>query len=462
MAFTVAIVGRPNVGKSTIFNRLVGRRLALVDDTPGLTRDRREGQVDTGGLSFTVIDTAGLEESTGDTLEARMLSQTERAVDDADVALLVVDARTGLTPLDEHFSRRLRKRRTPVILVANKCEGKVAAAALADCHRLGLGEPIEISAEHGLGIRDLLDALRRHAPPSAIAHGVDDDGEGENSHASADGTVPRRLQLAILGRPNVGKSTLANRLLGEERLLTGPEPGVTRDAIPLDWDYLGRPIRLVDTAGLRRRAKVTDRLERLSAADALRAVRFAEVVILVVDGGDPLNRQDLGLASMVADEGRALVLAINKADTIADRAKAMRDIHDRIDVSLAQLKGVEITLVSALTGEGIEKLMAAVFHAHELWNRHISTSQLNRFMTEVIEAHPPPRAGGRRSKIRYVTQAKTRPPSFTLFGNKLDDLPDSYLRYIVNAMREAFDLPGVPIRITLRGGTNPYAKKKPG
>ena len=461
MAFTVAIVGRPNVGKSTIFNRLVGKRLALVDDTPGFTRDRREGQVNAGGLSFTVIDTAGLEESTADTLEARMLSQTERAIDSADVALLVIDARAGLTPLDEHFARRVRKRRTPVILVANKCEGTIGAAILADCHRLGFGEAIEISAEHGLGIGDLLDALRPHAPSSAIAPSEEDGGEDEDTRLGTGEVLPRRLQLAILGRPNVGKSTLANQLLGEDRLLTGPEPGVTRDAIPLDWEYSGRPIRLVDTAGLRRRAKVTDRLERLSAVDALRAVRFAEVVILVVDGGDPLNRQDLGLASMVAEEGRALVVAVNKADTIADRSKVMREIHERIDISLAQVKGVEIILVSALTGEGVEKLMAAVFRAHELWNRHISTSELNRFMSEVIDAHPPPRAGGRRSKIRYITQAKTRPPCFTLFGNKLSDLPDTYLRYIVNAMRESFDLPGVPIRIALRGGENPYAKKKP-
>lgn len=454
MAFTVAIVGRPNVGKSTLFNRLAGRRLAIVDDAPGVTRDRREASAELGGLRFTVIDTAGLEDAKGETLEARMLAQTERAVDDADVALLVIDVRAGLTPLDEHFARRLRKRRTPVVLVANKCEGKVAAASLAECHRLGLGDPVEVSAEHGLGIADLIDALRTYAPPSARTDDLD-----EVEEVAAAEVPTRPLQLAILGRPNVGKSTLANRLLGEERLLTGPEPGVTRDAIALDWSYDGRPIRLVDTAGLRRRAKVTDRLEQLSAQDTLRTVRFAEVVILVVEGTDPLNRQDLGLASMVVEEGRAVVIAVNKWDAVKDSSAAMRQIRDRIEISLHQMKGVAIVPISALTGEGIGKLMAAVFAAHECWNRHIPTAQLNRFMSEAIDAHPPPISGGRRSKIRYMTQPKTRPPTFALFGNKLDDLPEAYLRYLVNAMRDAFDLPGIPIRIVLRGGKNPYAKK---
>ena len=461
MAFTVAIVGRPNVGKSTLFNRLIGRRLAIVHDIPGVTRDRREGRVEAGGLDFIAIDTAGLEETKGGSLEARMLSQTERAINEADVALLLVDARAGVTPLDEHFARRLRKRKTPIILVANKCEGKMAAAALADCHGLGLGEPIEISAEHGLGIGDLLEALRRHAPTSARAPEEGKWKIGEAPPSADEGEGRPRLQLAILGRPNVGKSTLANRLLGEDRLLTGPEPGVTRDAIPLDWEYGGRPNPHDDTAGQRRRPEGVQRREKHYPPDNMPADRFAEVVILVVEGTDPLNRQDLGLASMVVEEGRALVIAVNKSDMIEDLPKIMRDIHDRIEISLAQVKGVEVVPVSGLTGVGIDKLMAAVFRAHELWNRHIPTAQLNRFMAEVIEAHPPPLSGGRRSKIRYITQAKIRPPSFTLFGNKLDDLPESYLRYVVNAMRTAFGLPGVPMRITLRSGKNPYVKKRP-
>jgi GTP-binding protein len=447
VGFTVVIVGRPNVGKSTLFNRLAGKRLAIVSDVPGVTRDRREANAHLGDLDFTVIDTAGLDEAGDASLEARMLAQTERAVEGADVSLLVVDARAGLTALDAHYARWLRRHGTPVILIANKCEGKVADAALAECHSLGLGEPVAISAEHGLGMADLLEALRRHAPK-----------EFETAdEAAAKGEVPRPLQLAILGRPNVGKSTLANRLFGEERMVTGPEPGITRDAISLDWSYRGRSIRLVDTAGLRRRAKVVEKLEQLSAADTLRAVRFAEVVILVVEATDPLNRQDLGLASLVVEEGRALVIAVNKCDLVADQAKALREIRERTEISLHQVKGLPLVPVSALSGKGLERLMDMAFRAHELWNRHVPTAELNRFLAEVVEAHPPPLVAGRRSKIRYITQPKTRPPSFALFGNKLGDLPETYLRYLVNAMREAFDLPGVPIRLSLRRSKNPYS-----
>ncbi len=453
MAFKVAIVGRPNVGKSTLFNRLVGKRLAIVADIPGVTRDRREGEARIGDLVFTAIDTAGLDEAKAETLTARMLAHTERAVAGADAALLLVDAKAGVTPLDAHFARRLRKHHRPVVLVANKCEGRIDAAALAECAALGLGEPVAISAEHGLGLGELYAALRRYAPAPAA------DGAAETVEAEGAAGEGRALQLAIIGRPNVGKSTLANRLIGEERLLTGPEPGVTRDAIALEWSYAGRRIRLVDTAGLRRRAKVTDRLERLSAADALRAVRFAEVAILVVEGTDPLNRQDLALASLVVEEGRALVIAVNKWDLVDDRAKAMRRLRDRLELSLHQVKGVTVVPISAATGEGLARLMEAVFRAHALWNRRIPTPALNRFLLEITEAHPPPLARGRRSKLRYMTQAKTRPPSFAVFGNKLEELPESYLRYLVNALRDAFDLPGVPIRLIIRRGKNPYAAK---
>ncbi len=455
MGFTVAIVGRPNVGKSTLFNRLAGRRLAIVDDIAGVTRDRREARARAGGLDFTVVDTAGLEEAPRGSLAARMLGATERAAAAAQVVLLLVDARAGLTPLDGHFARRLRRLKVPVILVANKCEGRIDAAVLAECHGLGLGEPVAISAEHGLGMAELFEALRRHLPAAAMAEeGAEPPAEPEAAQAEE-----RPLQLAILGRPNVGKSTLANRLLGEERLLTGPEPGVTRDAIPLDWSYGGRAIRLVDTAGLRRRGKAGGKLEQLSAASALNALRFAEVVILVADAGDPLNRQDLALASRVVEEGRALVIAVNKCDLVRDSAKVLREMRERIEISLHQVKGVALVPISALTGKGLARLMQAVFRAHELWNRRVPTARLNRFLAEVLAAHPPPIVGGRRSKIRYITQAKTRPPSFALFGNKLADLPESYLRYLANAMREAFDLPGVPIRLSLRQGTNPYERE---
>jgi len=445
MTFTVAIVGRPNVGKSTLFNRLVGRQLALVDDLPGVTRDRREGEGHLADLSFRVIDTAGLEEAPPESLPGRMRAQTERSLDEADVALLLVDAREGITPADSHFARWLRRTGKPVVLVANKAEGRRGLAEAAEAYALGLGDPVPISAQHGEGLAELYEQLRPFANEDA-------------AEFAAEGGADRPLQLAIVGRPNVGKSTLVNRLLGQERVLTGPEPGITRDAIAVDWDWQGRPIRLVDTAGMRRRPRVEGRLEQLSVADTLRAVRFAGTVVLVLDALQPLEKQDLTIASLVADEGRALVLGLNKWDAVAPRKEALAQVRDRLERSLPQLHGITLVPVSALAGEGLDGLMEAVFAADEVWNRRVPTGALNRWLAAIQEHHPPPLAGGRRLRLRYITQVNTRPPTFALFASKPGELPDSYRRYLVNNLRGAFDLPGVPIRMMLRKGDNPYAR----
>ena len=442
MGFAVAILGRPNVGKSTLFNRLVGRRLALVNNTPGLTRDRREGEGRIADLGFRVIDTAGLEEAAPASLEGRIRAHTERALAVADVALLVVDAREGVTEADRHFAGWLRRSGKPVVLVANKTEGRATLPGVGEAYRLGLGDPVPISAEHGEGLAELYERLRPFA--------------ADPSHDDAPVAHEKPLQLAIVGRPNVGKSTLANRLIGEDRLLTGPEPGITRDAIAVDWMWSGRSIRLVDTAGLRRRPRVEGNLERLSVGDALRAVRFAETVILVLDALQPFERQDLTIARLVADEGRAVVLAASKWDLVVEPAAVLQRLRDRASISLPQLHGIALVPVSGITGRGIDALMTAAFAADEVWNRRAATADLNRWLGAIQERHPPPLVDGRRLRLRYITQVNTRPPSFALFASKPAELPDSYRRYLINALRQEFDFPGTPIRMMLRRGKNPY------
>ena len=444
MALTVAIVGRPNVGKSTLFNRLVGRRQALVHPTPGVTRDRREGEAGLLGLSFTAIDTAGLEDVRGETLAGRMQAQTGLAIDEADVLLMLVDARAGVTPLDTHFADALRRSAKPVVLAANKCEGGAGAAGLIDSWRLGLGEPVPISAEHGEGLSDLFDAL---APYAGAA---DETPAGEES----EGEGP--LNLAVVGRPNVGKSTLVNRLLGEERVLTGPEPGVTRDAVWVAWSWRGREIRLIDTAGLRRRARVSERLERLTAADTENAIRFAHVAVLLVDGTEGLEKSDLTIARRIVEEGRAMVLAVNKWDAVGDRGGSLRTIRDRLERSLPQIRGIPVRTLSGLTGRGVDGLLPTVFETYGVWNLRVDTGPLNRWLAATVDRHPPPIVEGRRLRLRYMTQIKTRPPTFALFASRPSSVPESYLRYLVNGLRDDFGLSGVPIRIALRKGRNPY------
>lgn len=449
----VALVGRPNVGKSTLFNRLTGRRLAIVHDRPGVTRDRREGNATLGDLEFTVIDTPGLEEARDESLAGRLRAQTEAALAEADLALFLIDARAGVTPLDELFARELRQSGKPTLLLANKCEGRAGAAGLSEAYALALGEPLPVSAEHGEGLADLHAALvpflRRPSPDA-------DAPPAPSSEVAED--EPRVLRLAIVGRPNVGKSTLVNRLLGEARMLTGPEPGLTRDAVGHAWHHRGRPIELVDTAGLRRRARIEDQVEKLAAASSIGAIRRAHVVLLLLDADGLLDKQDLAIASLVEEEGRALVIGINKWDQVSDPGPALARLRDRIETSLAQLKGVPIATLSARTGRGVDAVIDKAFGAYDVWNRRIPTARLNRWLAEVTERHPPPAvATSRRLRLRYLTQVRSRPPTFALFTQRPDELPESYLRYLVNALREDFDLPGVPIRLGLRKRENPYA-----
>jgi GTP-binding protein len=437
----VAIVGRPNVGKSTLFNRLVGKRLALVDDMPGVTRDRREGHAHLGRLEFTAIDTAGLDEAAPESLAGRMRLQTVTAVRSADVALFLVDARAGITPMDSHFAAMLRTTGKPIVLVANKAESRAGESGALEAFSLGLGDPIAISAEHGTGLGDLADALSGFVP------GV---------KPAADEAAAKPVKVAIIGQPNAGKSTLVNALIGEERLLTGPEAGITRDTISVDWTWQGHSFRLFDTAGLRRRARVEEKVEKLAVADALRAIQFAEVVILVIDVGAPFEKQDLQIADMVEQEGRAIVIALDKWDTVVDRQKVRTEMQEKAKRLLPQLAGVELVPVSGVTGEGLDRLMATVVKANATWNRRAATAKLNRWLGEMVERHPPPAVSGRRLKLRYLTQTKTRPPTFVVFCSRPDVLPDAYKRYLVNALRTDFDLPGTPIRLILRKGDNPF------
>ncbi len=455
MSFTVAIIGRPNVGKSTLFNRLVGKRIAIVDDAPGVTRDRREGDGKIADMRFRVIDTAGLEDVKDNSLEARMRAQTEIALEDADVALMMFDARIGITPTDKHFSGLLRKSKTPVIVVANKCERGAGEAGRLEAYELGLGEPIAVSSEHGEGIGELYDALKPFATQGKknksaykSSDHIDDDDD--------DSIAGKPLQLAIIGRPNVGKSTLVNHLLGSERMLTGPEAGITRDSIAIEWEYKGRGINLIDTAGLRRKARVTDKVEYLSGADSRRAIDFSQVCILMLDAEDMLEKQDLTIAGSVIDEGRALVIAVNKWDLIKDKKEAMQKLEDRLQTSLPQVRGVPIVTISAKNGKGMDRLLDAVFDVFEVWNKRIPTGQLNRWLEQVLHDHQPPLVGGRRIKVRYMTQPKTRPPTFALFVSHTKGLPESYQRYMANALREDFELWGIPLRIHVRKGKNPY------
>ncbi|QFT93558.1 GTPase Der [Roseovarius sp. THAF9] len=473
MSFTLAIVGRPNVGKSTLFNRLVGKRLALVDDQPGVTRDLREGDARLADLRFTVIDTAGLEDATDDSLEGRMRKLTERAVDMADVCLFLIDARAGVTALDEMFAEILRKRADHVFVAANKSEGSAADAGVLEAYSLGLGEPIRLSAEHGEGMHDLYTALlpladgyaeRAEAEAPEVDVAVDEDGEADPEGVRKP-TKARPLQVAVVGRPNAGKSTLINKILGEDRLLTGPEAGITRDAISVKMDWDGLPVRIFDTAGMRKKAKVQEKLEKLSVSDGLRAVKFAEVVVVLLDAAIPFEQQDLRIADLAEREGRAVVVAVNKWDIEDDKQGKLRDLREAFERLLPQLRGAPLVTVSAKTGKGLDRLHAAVEKAYDVWNRRVSTARLNRWLTGVLEAHPPPAPGGRRIKLRYMTQAKTRPPGFVVMCSHPDKMPASYSRYLVNGLRDGFDMPGTPIRLTLRSQSdkNPYkAKKKAG
>jgi GTP-binding protein len=456
---TIAIVGRPNVGKSTLFNRLTGKRTALVSDMPGLTRDRREGEADVWGHKLTLIDTAGLEDAAAGSIAARMRAQSEAALRAADLVLFVLDARDGVVPDDAAFARVVRSAGVPAVLVANKCEGRAGADGFYEAFQLGLGEPIAISAEHGEGMGDLSEAILAALglePKMRKRRDRDDPYEAAEPQEPVAPSQP--IRVAIVGRPNAGKSTLVNALLGEERMITGPEPGLTRDAVATDFEWNGRPVRLFDTAGLRRKARISEKAEQLAASDAVRAIRFAEVVVLLIDVERPFEHQDLTIGDLVESEGRALVVAVNKWDLMPDKQKKLKELRETLDERLAQLPGVPMVAISAVAGRGLDRLMQAVLGSYEVWNRRVSTPNLNRWLAEALERHAPPASKGRRVKIRFMTQPSSRPPTFVAFCSRPDALPKAYLRYLTNSLRDAFGLPGVPIRFKLRKGDNPFAR----
>jgi GTP-binding protein len=448
----IAIIGRPNVGKSTLFNRLTGGRTALVSDMPGLTRDRREGEADLAGNAVTIVDTAGLENAKRGSIAERMRQQSEAALGSADLVLFVIDAREGITSDDKSFAKLVRSSGRPIVLVANKSEGRASEEGFYAAFELGFGEPVAVSAEHGEGLSDLEGEMLA-ALGLKPAYNTDDE-------AKQVAATLRPIRVAIVGRPNAGKSTLVNAVLGEDRMITGPEPGLTRDSVSSDLEWSGRKVRLFDTAGLRRKARISELAEKLSASDAIRAIRFAEVVVVLIDAEHPLEHQDLTIADLVTEEGRALVIAINKWDLIEDKQKLLKDLREALVDRLAQVQGVTLVPLSALSGRGIDKLSTAVLQAYDLWNRRVSTPDLNRWLQEALARHSPPAVGGRRIKLRYITQPSTRPPTFVAFCSRPQDLPKSYIRYLTNSLRDAFKLPGVPLRFNLRKGENPFAKHK--
>ena len=448
MSLNVVIIGRPNVGKSTLFNRLVGKKLALVDDRPGVTRDRREGEATLGGFSFAITDTAGLEESDERSLTGRMRDQTAKALEQSDLVLFVIDARSGILPADEFFARLVRSSGKPVILLANKAEGRKGVEGAYDAYSLGLGDPVPFSAEHGDGTADLFEQMLPYLR------------EAEEQEDEDEADIIKPVQIAVVGRPNAGKSTLINHMLGQERLLTGPEAGITRDSISIDWNWKGKSVKLFDTAGLRKKSRIDNKLEKLSVADALRAVQFAEIVIVLLDATIPFEKQDLSIVDLIEGEGRSIVIGLNKWDLVADQQGLLNELKERAERLLPQIRGVEIVPLSGLAGFGIDALMQSVFKALAVWNKRTSTAKLNQWLSEVLERNPPPAVSGRRIKIRYMTQIKSRPPHFALFGNQLDALPKSYSRYLINGLRETFSYPGTPIRLSLRTGNNPFDKKR--
>ncbi|MBS0252965.1 MAG: ribosome biogenesis GTPase Der [Proteobacteria bacterium] len=457
----VAIVGRPNVGKSTLFNRLTATRAALVSDLPGLTRDRREGIANLFGVDVRLVDTAGLEEAQRGSIADRMRKQSEQAISEADLVLFVIDSRAGVTAADTGFARIARQSGKPVVLVANKAEGNKGTDGVLDAFSLGLGAPIAISAEHGEGIGDLaedmLAALGLQSAPTTKKRRKSEEAEEEKPLERP--AVVKPIRVAIVGRPNAGKSTLVNALLGEERMITGPEPGLTRDSVSTDFEWKGQKIRLFDTAGLRRKAKITETAEKLSASDAVRAIRFAEVVVLLIDAERPFEHQDLTIGHRVTEEGRALVVAVNKWDLVEEKQKTLRELKKTVAESLAQVPDVPFVAISARSESGLDQLMTAISKVYATWNRRVSTPQLNRWLNEALSRHSPPAVHGKRIKIRYVTQPSTRPPTFVAFSQRAEALPQSYVKYLTNSLRDTFDLPGVPIRFSLRKGENPYAKK---